>query len=371
MTAHDIVGGVVWGQLMVLMAALVYAVFEVSFALTGQRRHFQTRRRVGLATCLTVLMLPLALPFLMASPFAASLNATDAVVAQYLKGNIAISALEMEALVEMRRTWVMDTATGTSPLGKAVVLVFAIAALARVGYLLINVQRIRRAVTGGTVLRRSRRLSVIVSPTITVPFTTRGLWRYYVVLPANLMRDPVAVSMTLGHEFQHIRQGDVNAEILLALASPLLVLNPGYWYLSGRIRKLGELACDRAYLARRLNDAHAYSLRLLGIARRASGAAPRQPAAFGVPLLGRPLPWLARRSMLKSRILEIAANLDRPARETRWGGLVLSCGLSLAIFAGATSLSNASDWSHERIMLSTVVNLERINALNTLAQRSW
>ncbi len=371
MTAHDIVGGVVWGHLMVLMAALVFAVFEVFFALSGQRRHFQTRRRAGLAVCASVMVLPFALPFLMATPYAASVNVTDAVVAQYLKGNIAISAFEMEALVDLRKTWVLETAKGASVFGKAILVVLAVAALARTAYLLINVQRIRRAILEGRVLRQTRRLSVVVSPTVEVPFTTRGLWRYYVVIPSSLLRDPTAVSMTLGHELQHIRQCDVDAEVMLALASPALVLNPGYWYLSGRIRKLGELACDRAYLARRLKDAHSYSLRLLNIARRAAAATPRQPAAFGVPLLGRPLPWLARKSMLKSRIVEIATDLDRPARETKWGGVVLSCTLCLAVFAGATSLSNASDWSHERIMLSTVVNLERINELNTLAQRSW
>ena len=75
--------------------------------------------------------------------------------------------------------------------------------------------------------------------------------------------------------------------------------------------------------------------------------------------------------MLKSRILEIATDLDRPTREGKWTGVALSFALSIAIFAAATSLSKPGDWSHERIMLSTVVNLERINELNTLAQRSW
>jgi len=75
--------------------------------------------------------------------------------------------------------------------------------------------------------------------------------------------------------------------------------------------------------------------------------------------------------MLKSRILEIAHDLDRPAKETKWVGLTLSVFLSVAIVGSATSLSKPADWSHERIMLSTVVNLERIDQLNTLAQRNW
>ncbi|MEL6570097.1 MAG: M56 family metallopeptidase [Pseudomonadota bacterium] len=370
MTAHDIVGGVVWGQMMVLLAALIFAVFELCYALTGARRHFQTRRRVGYAVCASVLILPLLMPLIMATPYAVSVNATDAVVAQYLKGNISISAMEMSRIVDFRSNWVMDIASGASVVGQTVVAAFLSAAVLRVGYLCLNFYRIRRAVLGGVTLRQSRQLRVVASPDISVPFSTRGLWRHYVVLPSTMAHDYAATRMALGHEFQHIRQGDVTAEVLIAMASPLYVLNPGYWYLSGRVRKLGELACDRAYLARHLQDAHSYSLRLLSIARSAAKAR-QQPAAFGVALTGRALPWFGRKSMLKSRILEIARDLDRPAKETRWVGLALSAVLSIAIVGTATSLSKPADWSHERIMLSTVVNLERIDQLNTLAQRSW
>jgi len=334
MTAHDIVGGVVWGQIMVLMAALVFAVFEIFYALTGARRHFQTRRRVAYAVCTSVLLLPLVLPFAIAAPFAVSMNATDAVVAQYLKGNISISAMEMAWIVDMRASWVSDIALG------------------------------------GDVIQQTRRVTILASPSVSVPFSTRGFWRHYVVLPTGMLRDRSAVAMALGHELQHIRQGDVTAEVLISLASPLYVLNPGYWYLSGRVRKLGELACDRAYLARRLQDAHSYSLRLLSIARTAAKVR-QQPAAFGVALTGRSLPWRGRKSMLRSRILEIAHDIDNPAQERKWVGLALSACMSVAIVGTAVSLSKPADWSHERIMLSTVVNLERIDQLNTLAQRSW
>lgn len=370
MTAHDIVGGVVWGQVMVLMAALIFAVFELCFALTGQRRHFQTRRRVGYSVCASVLMLPFVLPLIMATPYAVPINATDAVVAQYLKGNISISAMEMNRIVDMRANWVSDIALGASIASKVVLAVFLSAAVFRMAYLIVNYIRIRRAVSGGTIFRKTRRLTVVASSDITVPFSTRGPWRHFIVLPQNMMDDHAAVAMALGHELQHIRQGDVTAEVLISLMSPIYVLNPGYWYLSSRIRKLGELTCDRAYLARRLQDAHSYSLRLLSIARAASKVR-RQPSAFGVALTGRAMLGSGRKSMLKSRILEIARDIDQPARETKWVGLTLSAFLSIAIVCSATSLSKPADWSHERIMLSTVVNLERIDELNTLAQRNW
>ena len=370
MTAHDIVGGVVWSQIMVLMAALIFAVFELFYALTGARRHFQTRRRVGYAVCMSVLLLPLAMPLIMATPYAVSVNATDAVVAQYLKGNISISAMEMNRIVEFRASLVNDIALGTSVIGKGLLAIFLTAAVFRSAYLGMNFMRIRRAIGGGEVIRKTRRLTVVASPDISVPFSTRGPWQHYVVVPESMTKDRAALAMSLGHELQHIRQGDVTAEVMISLASPIYVLNPGYWYLAGRVRKLGELTCDRAYLARRLQDAHSYSLRLLNIARSAAKVR-RQPSAFGVALTGRALPWRGSKSMLKSRILEIAREIDHPARETKWVGLMLSAVLSLAIVGAATSLSKPADWSHERIMLSTVVTLERIDQLNTLAQRSW
>ncbi len=375
MTVHDIVGGTVWIQLMVLMAAMMFALFELFFAALGQRRHFTTRRRLGFAACLSVLVLPLMLPFLMTVPYAAQMNVTDAIVAQYLKGNISITAMEMSAFVDTRANWVSALSSGTSVLAQTIVACVVIAALLRIGYLAMNVARIMRAVRGGWVLRRTRWTRIVVSPSVTVPFSTRGLWRYYVVVPQSMVMDPGTLRMSLGHELQHIRQGDVDAEVLLSLVSPLFVLNPGYWYVSGRLRKLGELSCDRAYLAKGRFDAHSYTTRLLNIAQRGManhganhGA---NPNAFGVPLLGRALPWRGRQSMLKSRILEIAQDLDAPARDRRWIGAVLSLGLAACILAGAMSLARPADWSHERIMLSTVVNLERIENLNTLAQRSW
>lgn len=369
MTAHDIVGGVVWVQITVLIAAMVFALFETGFLVTGQRRLFTTRRRLGFVACLSVLLLPLALPWLITMPWATDVNATDAVVAQYLKGNIKISAIEMNALVEMRSGWVNTVAAGGSWSAMAVLGVFFAAFVTRAFYLLLNALRIRHAVVRGHVLHDSTRTRVVLSPVVSVPFSTRGLRRYYIVLPQDLARDSAGLQIAMGHEAQHIRQGDVDAEVLLALSSPLFVLNPGYWFVSGRIRKLGELACDRAYLARQRFDAQSYALRLLTIARR--GGAGHQPRAFGVPLVGRPLPWLGQRSLLKNRILEIAHDVERPKREARWVSVVVAALLLVSVVGTAVSLSKPGDWSHERIMLSTVVNLERTDYLNTLAQRSW
>lgn len=369
MTAHDIVGGAVWVQFLVLMAAMGFASFELLFSATGRRRQFLARRRLSLVACGSVFVVLAALPFV--SPWI-SFNAVDAILAQYLKGNISIvSASEMQAVVTMPTEMVDTLARGTSWFAVAFLVFFAVTVVARLVYLAVNYRRIRRALRNGCVLKTSSRLKIISSSHVTVPFSTLGFFRYIVVLPADVCRDREAVRMCLGHELQHIRQGDVNAEIVLSLVSPFLILNPGYWFIAGRIRNLAELSCDRAFLARDRMSARDYSLRLLATARRHLAAESQVPRAFGVPLIGSSLLWKPRKSMLKSRIEEIAAHIDDPTTESRSLARFASVSLAALILLLAVSFGTAGDWSHERIMLSTVVNLERINEINSLAQRTW
>ncbi|GAA6208045.1 hypothetical protein NBRC116601_13380 [Cognatishimia sp. WU-CL00825] len=370
MTVSHIVGGAIWIQSMILVAAIVFGLFEGALTLTGLRRRFLTRRRLGVTAIVSLALLPLVQPYLVASPYAATLNATDVVVGQYLKGNLFISANEMSSLLAAKTLWLEQLTTASGLLAQFIIAVFIVAFVGRAGYLVMNFRRIWQAVQAGQLMRQTRRTRVVISPAISVPFSTRGLWYYYVVLPDSMCSDCQTMQMSIGHEMQHIRQGDVDAEVILSLLSPLVVLNPGFWFLSSRMRRLGELACDRAYLARRGFDAHSYSMRLLNIAR-STRFATQQPTAFGVPLIGRSVPFLARRSMLKDRIIEIARDQAKPTRETRLFGWGLSAVMAVLVLAGATSLAEPADWSHERLMLSSVANLERLNQLNTLAQRSW
>lgn len=371
MTVDQIVGGAIWIQLVILLAALVFASFEGALMLAGLRRSFYTRRRFGMTAVASLAVLPLAVPYLVATPYAASVNATDALVSQVLKGNLDISANAMMQLLVLKSNWLTELSSASAPFARILIAAFVSAFVVRGAYLFVNVVRIHKAIAAGRVLRRTRRVKVLVSPNISVPFSTRGLWYYYVVLPQALCRNAAAMQMSVGHEMQHIRQGDVDGEVVLSLISPFAVLNPGFWFLSSRLRRLGELACDRAYLARRRYDAHGYALRLLEAARRSSNSVTAQPTAFGVPLIGRNVPFLSRRSMLKDRILEIARDQDRPAREAVTAGGILSVLMAGVVLLGAVALTEPEDWSQERLMLSSVANLERLNELNTLAQRSW
>ncbi|MDC0738666.1 M56 family metallopeptidase [Cognatishimia sp. SS12] len=370
MTVDQIVGGAIWVQLMILLAALVFAVFEGLLLLSGNRRHYLTRRRLGVATIACLGSLPFIMPYLSKTSYAASVNATDVIVAQVLKGNIGISAIEMNNLFQIKARVMEHLTTGRSVTAQLVIAVFLTALILRAAYILVNLWRVRRSIRQGWVIHRSRRMKLIMSPHITVPYSTRGLWFYYVVIPQSFSGDRRAMQMALGHEMQHIRQGDVDAEVLMSILSPLVVLNPGFWFLSSRLRKLGELACDRAYLARSGFDAHGYSLRLLTLAKQ-NLSNPAQPTALGVPLAGRNILFKGHRSILKERILAIAHDQEDPKRETIWFAFALSLMMAVGVLFGAAALAEPPEWSHDRIMLSTVANLDRLNELNTLAQRSW
>lgn len=370
MTVDQAIGGVVWVQGMVILTAVLLAVFELGFWMSGRRRSFVARQRLAIATCAALLALLAVGPFLGAMPFATSVNATDVFVGQYLKGNVAaMTATDVSALVTFKTRLVDTMARGANWAALAALYVFVAAFLARTIYLAHNLGRIRHGLQRARPLRTQGRVQILVAPGLDVPYSTRGFLRYYVVLPERVACDRAERELALGHELQHIRQGDVDAEILMALLSPLFVLNPGYWFITGRMRRLGEFACDGAVLARQRIDARSYSIRLLEIARRASGA---QPRAFGVPLVGRALPIIGRRkSVLRDRVLAIAHAQEAPVSQHRHLGLMIGIVLICSVLFLGTTFSKPADWSHERIMLSTVTNLERINQINTLAQRSW
>ncbi|MBV2358649.1 hypothetical protein KUH32_02600 [Thalassococcus sp. CAU 1522] len=358
---------------MVLLTAGLLAILECAFAVGGRRRAYGTRQRLALATCTALVVLIAAGPFVARLPFAASVNATDVLVSQYLKGNLAgITASDINWLLSLKTRLVDALAAGAGWGAIAIVAIFAGAFVVRLVYLACNMVCILSIVRNGTEMCRGRKITAVVSSDTSVPFSTRGLTRYYVVIPQQVAADRKTLSLAMGHELQHIRQGDVDAEIVMSLLSLFLVLNPGFWFIAARVRRLGEYACDRAVLARRRFDARSYSLRLLEVAHHALTCRhAKQPSAFGVPLVGRSLPFLRRRTALKDRVLAIASHVDNPVRENRLLGSLLGATMICGVLFGATAFARPADWSHDRIMLSTVANLERLNQHNTLAQRSW
>jgi hypothetical protein len=65
-------------------------------------------------------------------------------------------------------------------------------------------------------------------------------------------------------------------------------------------------------------------------------------------------------SFLKTRIMSVLDH--RNPTNTRHLGSVLMLSLFVVVISATIALRPVNDWSHDRLMLSTIVNLERLNS---------
>lgn len=320
----------------------------------------------ALCSAFLPLILAPALPYL-ASIF--TLNGTELLVSQFLKGNVSLSATQINDALAVKDSVASALSEGSSWLSRFGLGLFVTAAMCRLLYIGFNILKIRRHLAKTTRIRSSRRVDIRCSDRITIPFSTRGLFRYHIVLPTSLMIDPHNRKIALGHEAQHIRQGDVDWEIFLSFVSPLFVLNPAFWMLSDRIRRYREYTCDAAFLKTGKVALRDYCHLLLDIAADASrrnqqGSTANHAAS--VPFLGRT--GVFQRSpdhVLRQRIMTLSEGarlMDQGAsRLVNYGPAFL---LVLVMCVGILMSAKPLDWSHDRLMLSAVVNLERLDRIN-------
>ena len=307
--------------------------------------------------------------FLSAAPFVAlCFNAldlghaptlSDVLVAQYLQGNVNLSAAQFEGMIGLRDDAVR-TIANQSTIWSHFVLTLglggAFLSLASFGR---AVWHVRCALQEAFLWKRIGRLHLMISETAPVAYSTRGLWHLYVVIPDHLLSSPEDLRLTLAHELQHFRQKDVEMAILLELLRPVLFWNPAFYLWRRDIRSIRELACDQALGARNRFDARAYCECLIRATRAAQGApghrTERGPvAALLDPREIRQMPFLAR------RILAVTKSEKTAGHGSVWA---MVCGLFiLVVLSTALFIQRPADWSHDRIMLSTLVNLERMAA---------
>lgn len=346
-----------------LLSWVLLTLFDGFLSRTGLAQAWSLRRRLVAGAWAVSLALPLCLALIPALP----VNATDWLVAEFLRGNTAltqISATEFAGLIEAREDLPRSLSEAQGPVWRIVCAMVVTAALYRMIRIGISVLQVRTLVADARVVRDLRGLRVSVSSTCSVPFATAGLRRHHIVLPLTVWATPNQRRMALAHELQHLRQADPVWELAMAALSPLFALNPAFWALTRRTRRLREHSCDAACVARPGIDMREYAMCLLDVARNAQN---KGPGTLTVALLGRrQMRSATTRSQLGQRIVWIAAGPER--RASLWISAALIVAFS-AMALGAMLVLRAPDgWSHERLMLSSVVNLERLETINTLAQ---
>jgi hypothetical protein len=313
----------------------------------------------------TLLVLPLVLYVFKGINTASVPNISDFMLSLFLSGHIPVSAVEFNSVLGMREVAVQSLSGPQTPMTVAVVLVFAGLISFRIALIAKNIVRLVQIIRKSYSVRSIGRIQVVSSDLINVPFTTRGLKNYYVVVPIEMLGNLTHSKVALGHEFQHIRQGDLEWELLLELVSPLFYFNPAFSAIREKIRLLREYTCDQEFLLKSGFDRKLYCKCLIDVARKnvlnSRGLLGAQP--FAVPLVeARSKLTKSRSTNLGKRILAMSQRKGpRPSFSVT---LLLTGALCTSVFIAALAVQQPKGWSHDRIMLSTVMNLERLEAFN-------
>lgn len=343
------------------LSALIWLAARAMLDRTSMRHGFVAQLRSLKALCLCVVLSPVlalgvsTIASLLWPGRAVALG--DIAVAAFLRGEIAMPAAQFESLLNTRERWLDHILSGNSFFVTCVfvLLTFVSAILA------IRVARdawaIRKAVKSSFLWRQSSKVDIRLSDRVTVPFAVRGLRRRHVVLPSHLLNTPRELRFALAHEFQHIRSLDVEWELGFELLRPVLFWNPAYLAMKHQFDRLREMACDQSVVSRKGIDAKEYTTCLLDYCTRS--VALSNPRVLHVALVN----GTKAKNTLRQRVIALTeAPASTSPLPVAFLGLTLSLATVLAI--GSASVRQTQDWSHDRLMLSTVVNLERLEARN-------
>ena len=340
----------------------------------GLRHAFSTQLRLLSAVFLATLISPALAAILTTiaatSPMAGqySLNLSDFVTAQYLSGSIEMTASNFENAIGFRARVLSGIQYMDTTLGVTLVALFfggfAIATLR----LALGLYRLRTILGQSTIWRRFAGLELRVSDTVAIPFSTRTLRRRIIVVPSSLLASPGDLKMALAHEFQHLRQHDLEWEIALELLKPLFFWNPAFHAWKRKFEVLRELTCDQNVVAHQSGiDAASYCQSLLNICDNA--LRPARVFAVEVPRVAlvetrAPLIGRGSASLLRQRLTSLMdGNHERVPRLVF---VMVLAPMLLATLLGSAAIRPAGGWSYDRLMLSTIVNLERLAARNSV-----
>jgi beta-lactamase regulating signal transducer with metallopeptidase domain len=358
-------------HILLALGALAALLADLALRRMGLRRRFDQRLalwRWGLAAVLLSPVLIGAFRTLgagMAETLGARVNFSDFLVAQYLQCNVRIDPFTFETLLGAPRALVDAALAPTSLIGTALVALVVIGTAFGYARLAIAGVALRRVIADTHPWRRVGRVEVRLSDTVSVPFSTRSLRRRFVVLPTAMLGRGDDLRMAVAHEFQHLRQRDVEWQYAFELVRPVFFWNPIFHLWRRRIESLREMACDHRILTRRGLDLGAYCACLLRVCN--DSLAPRRLWSVDMPVVGlmpgrRGFGRAGRGQALRRRLeAVIDTRVERPL--PRSAALAL-LPIPLMIFLGGLAIQQSGDWSQDRLMFSTILNLERLATLN-------
>lgn len=350
-----------------LNIALVFALV-LWFALLGLlvrskwASAFSFQRRLLIALLAAVL----ASPFLTAATtgLAAfispkqSLALSDLAVSAFLNGHITMPAVEFAEILTLRQRWLDILVTP----GHLAATLFWSVSLAIISILTLRLcaagYAIKRIVDNSYTWRTSAKVDILISDEINMPFAARGLRRRFVVLPARLIMQPKNLRLVLAHEFQHIRNGDVELEIIFEALRVVFFWNPAFLILKRQLERFRELSCDQSILNRQNLRANDYARCLIALCEK-----PPNPRDLHLVQVGFFKNSLAKRDLM--RRVQAICNSETSSHRMPWFlRSAIASVMVIGIALGVTALHPSTNWTHDRLMLSAVVNLERLEAIN-------
>ncbi len=363
------------------VTALVWLVAKVAMGRLGNKLAFSVQLGLLNGFFAVIFLSPAvaaAYQYLLASqvvPTGLSVNLADYAVSQYLRGGIDIPAQDFQSLLGLRSRMSESVLTMSPGFGMTAVLTLAAGFAWFGGRLIVSFARLNRMLAGCHEWRSNGRVQLLLSDHALVPFSARGLFRHYVVIPSDLLTESEDLRLVLKHEFQHLRQGDVAWEIGLEMLRPFFFWNPFFYVWKSEVERLRELACDQKVAEDAHVDLRSYCMCLLRAAqsslrkRQEQKVKDRTGNIAAVALL-EVQDRLLRRSPAQKLRRRVEALLESGRLRPHWGIVCLAVlPMVFVVFLSALSIQKPADWSQDRLMLSAIINLERLQAINTFGQR--
>jgi beta-lactamase regulating signal transducer with metallopeptidase domain len=297
-----------------------------------------------------------------------SINFSDMIVSHYLSGGIQMKASEFEQLLLLRETLTQNVVGVAGWGATAVIAAFVAGLLVGFGRLVFSVYCLHRIVEQSYAWRSFGRVRIRLSDRVLAPFSSRGTYYYYVVIPSGMLTQKNELAVSLAHEFQHLRQGDIEWEILLEVLKPFFFLNPAYHAWKRKVEDLRELACDSQVLTRGRIGVRDYCDTLLSVCQKTL----RRDRAFVIAVPKVTLVTADRSASRIGKMGSLERRVSSMHAETRLSyPRLVFCAVGGPMIAAtiftAVAIQRPGDWSHDRLMLSTVVNLERLDEINRIS----
>lgn len=296
------------------------------------------------------------------------INLSDFVVSQYIKGNLQMSPLSLETALTARQTLTAEIISLDHPITISILVGMVLCALYMSLRSILTAVKLYASLQSTYPWRRFGNVHFLVSDLVRVPYSTRTFGKRYIVLPSSMLAQSTDLKVAVAHELQHLRQRDVEWEISAALLTPIFFWNPAFHFLKHQIEELRELSCDQQVLRRAGLSARDYCDCLLRVCanrfERPSVFALQIPKVSLVETQSRLLRKKPAR-LLANRVLSaLDGNAKRQSRTTV--AIVAALLLSLSGLM-AFAIQKPNDWSHDRLMLSTIVNLDRLEQRNSIS----